>query len=152
MNDNQTIPTRTDINVYDSLDERSACERFLGKSLDEAETLFRQNTMGPIQDLLWMGPVAFRFYVRAAITYIESEYADGDSDSINSLAGTLSHWQEYDPAELVPCACLLADFCRTVFEQFDRYDADPAIYVGLREQYQHLAELFTHIADVSRTA
>jgi hypothetical protein len=99
-----------------------------------------------------MGPVAFRFYIRAAINYAQSEHAIGDSGIISGLAGTLSCWQEHYPAELVPCARLLADFCRAVLEQFDRFDADPEIYVGLREQYHHLAELFTRNSNATGIA
>lgn len=40
-----TLPTCREINVYDSLDERSACEHFLGKTLEEAEALFRENSL-----------------------------------------------------------------------------------------------------------
>jgi hypothetical protein len=39
------LPTRDDINVHDSLDERSACEHFFGKTLEGAETLFRENSL-----------------------------------------------------------------------------------------------------------
>ena len=152
MNDSQTLPNRADIDVYGSLDERSACEHFLGKSLDEAEALFRETSLHYQEDLMWMGPVAFRFYVRAAIAYAESDHATGDSDIISCLAMIFSFWQEHYPAELVPCARLLADFCSTVVEQFDRFDAAPVLDAGLREQYQHFAELFTRIADAPRTA
>ena len=63
------IPTSNEINVYDSLDERSACEHFQGKNLDEAELLFRENSLCYQEDLMWMGPMAFRYYVEAAIRY-----------------------------------------------------------------------------------
>jgi hypothetical protein len=143
MNESQKIPSRADIDIHGSLDEARASKNFLGKSLDEAEALFRENSLHYQEDLLWMGPVAFRFYIRAAIHHVQSEHATGDSDIINCLAGTLSFWHEHHPAELVPCARVLADFCRTVREQFDRFDADPEIYVGLREKYQHLAAILT---------
>ena len=66
-----TIPSHQDINVYDSLDERSACEHFLGKSLDEADALFRENWLYYQEDLMFMGISAFRFYVQAAIRFIQ---------------------------------------------------------------------------------
>jgi hypothetical protein len=142
---NEQIPRREDIDVYGSLDEARAVEHFVGKSLDEAEALFRENSLYYEEDLLWMGPVAFRFYIHAAINYVQSEHSTGDCDIINCLAGTLSFWHECYPAELVPCAPVLEDFCRTVLEQFDRFDAHPGIHACLREKYQHLAELFTHV-------
>jgi hypothetical protein len=39
------LPTREEINVFDSLDERAACDHFLNKTLDEAEALFRENAI-----------------------------------------------------------------------------------------------------------
>jgi len=152
MNGSQTIPSREDIDVHGSLDEACASKNFLGKSLDEAEALFRDNSLRYQEDLLWMGPVAFRFYIHAAINYVQSEHATGDSGIINCLAGTLSFWHEHYPTELVPCASVLADFCGTVLEQFDRYDADPEIYLGLREQYQRLADIFTRNSNATGNA
>ncbi len=146
MNEGETVPTRAEIDVYGSLDGRSACEHFLGKSLEEAEGLFRENTLYYQEDLMWMGPTAFRFYVRAAVAYVQSEHATGDSDSISSLGGTLSFWCEHSPAELIPCARFLADFCGRVLGQFDRSDADSKIDAGLREQYERLAESLTRLA------
>ncbi len=61
------LPTAAEINVYDSLDERYACKNFLGKNLGEAEELFRENALHYSEDLEWMGPVAFRYYIRAYI-------------------------------------------------------------------------------------
>jgi hypothetical protein len=42
---NMPLPTRQEINLHDSLDERDACEHFLGKSLDDAQRLFRDASL-----------------------------------------------------------------------------------------------------------
>lgn len=39
-----SLPTRQDINVNDSLDERTAYKHFLSKSLTEADALFAENS------------------------------------------------------------------------------------------------------------
>lgn len=39
------LPSRDEINVHDSLDERSACDSFLGKTLEQAEALFHENSL-----------------------------------------------------------------------------------------------------------
>ena len=64
------IPTANDINVHGSLDEEVACDHFLGKTLDEAEALFRANSLYYQEDLMWMGPRAFVFscQLRSAIS------------------------------------------------------------------------------------
>lgn len=97
-----TLPTRQEINVYDSLDERSACEHFLGKTLEEAEALFRENSLYYQEDLMFMGASAFRFYVQAAINYIQSESAIGDGAIISCFASILEHRLEHEPQALAP--------------------------------------------------
>jgi hypothetical protein len=138
-----TLPTRQDINLHDSLDERHACEIFLGKSLEEAEALFRENALFYHEDLMWMGPVAFRFYVGAAIRYIQSEAAAGDSDAVNSFVGVLEYWSEHEPAELVPIAAPLAAFCGYIVEHHDRFDLTLEIHGDVRARFQVLQQTFS---------
>jgi hypothetical protein len=80
-----TLPTRDEINVYGSLDEVSACEHFLGLTLVMAEQLFRENGLFYQEDLMWMGPRAFAFYLPAALSYLRSEAARGDDDFLSCL-------------------------------------------------------------------
>ena len=148
MGESHTIPSREEIDVYGDLDGRDACKNFLGKTLDEAEVLFRENSIRYQMDLVWMGPVAFRFYIRAAIRYVESEYATGDSDIINGLAGTFRFRLEHEPAELRSIASSLADFCSYVIEHFDRFDVDSAIYGDLHGDYSALVSAFRHLTSI----
>ena len=117
-----TLPSRQDINVYDSLDERSASEHFLGKSLDEAEALFRENWLYFQEDLMFMGIAAFRFYIQAAIRYIQSEAAAGDSSIVSCFAMILEFRLEHEPEGLVPIAEQLASICGYIIEQRERFD------------------------------
>jgi len=55
------LPTAEEINVFDSLDERCAVKNFLGKDLEQARSLYRENFLKRQEDLMWMGPIAFRF-------------------------------------------------------------------------------------------
>lgn len=138
-----TLPNREDINVHDSLDERSACEHFLGKSLDEAEVLFRKNGLSHQEDLMWMGPVAFRFYVQALIHYIRSEAATGDSDIINCFAGLLEFRLDNEAKEMVPVARQLVSICSYIAEHYDRFDMTPGIYGDVRSRFQALRQTFS---------
>lgn len=137
-----TLPTRQDINVHDSLDERSACENFLGKSLQEAEALFVENSLQYQEDLMFMGAAGFRFYVQAAINYIQSEAAIGDSDMINCFAGLLEHRLEFEAEELVAVAPMLSAVCRYILEHYDKFDLTPKIYGDLRSRFQALEQTF----------
>ena len=137
-----TLPTRRDINVHDSLDERSACEHFLGKSLEQAEALFRENSLHYQEDLMFMGASAFRFYVQAAISYIQSEAATSDSDIINCFAGLLDHRLESEAEELVAVAPQLASVCRYILEHYGKFTVMPDIYGDLRPRFQTLEQAF----------
>jgi hypothetical protein len=146
----ERLPTRAEIaDERDPLDGACAIKNFHGKTVAEAEELFAgaANSLTYTEDLSWMRPVGFRYYIRAAIRHALSERATGDSDLINGIAGVLAERHERHPRELVPCAGLLAEFCRAVVGQFDRYNADPKIYVGLRAKYERLAELFTRMTN-----
>lgn len=143
------VPTLTDINVHDSLDERWAVGNFLGRTLEQAEELFRESAITHQEDLMFMGPVAFRFYVPAYAKYLRSAASSGDADAVNCFVSLIRHRWEYEPAELEPVRGLLADACRNVLAEWDRFGVDEAIYCGwsergLRGDYEALlANLFT---------
>jgi len=138
-----TLPTRWDINVHDSLDERTACEHFLGKSLAEAEALFREASIMYQEDLMFMGASAFRFYVQAAISYIQSEAATGDGDIISCFASILEHRLEYEAEQLRPVAGRLGSICGYILEHYDRFDLRPEIYGDVRPRFQALQQAFS---------
>ena len=123
-----SIPSRADINVYDSLDERSACEHFLGKNLDEAEALFRENFLYYQEDLMWMGPRAFQYYVRAAINHLRSDTASGDEAAF--FLTDVEFRLEHEPQELVPVVDDLAAVCQYIIDQWPRWKEDTEPFYG----------------------
>jgi len=138
-----TLPTAKEINPYDDLDGRVACKNFLGKSLDEAEALFRHNSTYYQEGLMWMGPIAFRFYVPALIHYIQSAAATGDSDIINCFAGLIEFRLEHEAAELFPIAEQLASACEYIIQHYSRFDLNPEIYGDLKPRLQSLHRAFS---------
>jgi hypothetical protein len=139
------IPSRGDINVFDSLDEREACKHFLGKNLDEAEGLLRENFLYYQEDLMWMGPRAFTYYVHAAINYIHSDSASANSDTVNCLAGLFEFWFEHYRQELLLVAEPLAEVCRYILDHWIKFAVDPRIYGDLRARFVVLAQAFEHL-------
>ena len=137
------LPTATEINpIPEDLDGQRAVRNFLGKSLEEAEALFRESSITYQEDLMFMGAPAFRFYVSAAISYIQSEAATGDPDIINCFAGLLEHRLEFEAEELVAVAPLLASVCCYIVEHYDRFALTPDIYGDLRPRLQSLEQTF----------
>ena len=137
------LPTAREINPNAAdvdFDGGHAERHFLGKTLEEAEALFRENSIYYQEDLMWMGPVGFRFYVRAAINYLRSDAATGDSGMVHAFVGLLGFWLEFHPKELVPVAAELAAACASLRAEYDRFDVAPEIYGDLRPRLQSLEE------------
>jgi hypothetical protein len=123
-----SAPTCGEINVHSSLDEQAACAHFLGKDIEEAEALFRENALYFQEDLLWMGLSAFLYYAEAAIRYIESPAAYGDSDIVRCWTAILEFRRDVDGIEaLSPIGRRLAeslDFILANWRRFEIYEDD----------------------------
>lgn len=133
------IPTREEINIYGSPEEEWACKNFLGKDLDEAERLFANSSC--YEDLTWMGPVAFRFYVQAADRYLRSEASAGDWEAAIFLLHPLESRLEDEPEEIGPVAAQLASLCHYMAERQEKFDAGD-IAGDIVERYSALAKRF----------
>jgi len=133
-----TLPTAKEINPYGDLDGQCAEKHFLGKTMEEAESLFRKASLTYQEDLMFMGPVAFRFYVRAAINYIESESARGDSDMINCFFGILKSRLKNNAKEIAPITTTLAAICSYIVTHYDKFDLTESVYGDLRPRFAAL--------------
>ena len=118
------LPTSEEINVFDSLDERCAVKNFLGKDLEQARSLFRENFLRYQEDLMFMGPIAFRFYVAAAISYLLGEESASDSDAASSFCGLIAFRLDYEPAEIAPAGSILREGIRGILQGFNRYGCE----------------------------
>lgn len=131
-----SLPTAADINVYNSLDETSACEHFLNKSLDQAEALFREDSAYYQEDLMWMGPKAFRYYLPAATNYLRSDDAIGDDHFIDSLYEIVMFRLDLegfsdaiDPVE---------EMIEYILDNYEKFNVATETYGDLREKYKQL--------------
>jgi len=136
------IPRREDIDVFGSRDEQTACRHFLGKTVDEAEILFREAVLVYQEDLMWMGPVAFRYYLQGLIQYIRSDSAIGDADAINCLAGILEFRLQSNADALSPVLDQLSNICMYVVHFNDKFDSSVEFYGDLRARFSKLAKAF----------
>ena len=141
------LPSEQELNPFDDLDGRKAAEHFLGKNIEQAEALFRENSVYYQEDLLWMGPIGFRYYIDAAINVIQSSDSSGDPDLVAGLAGTLEFRIQNEPEELLVVAAKLAHLCERVIEEWLRFDVDPKIYGDLKARYSSLQAWLRRLAD-----
>ncbi|HEX7027035.1 MAG TPA: hypothetical protein VF268_07320 [Gammaproteobacteria bacterium] len=82
-----SIPTKSDWGEIDKndLDAQYAFKQFYGKSLSEAENMFRKNALHYQEDLYSMPGKVFSYYVQAFINYLASGDSAGDSDGASSF-------------------------------------------------------------------
>ncbi len=139
-----TLPTAEELNPYDDLDGRVACRHFLGKSLAEAEALFRENEIYYQEDLMWMGSQAFCFYVQAAMNHVRREPTK-PAAFLAGLTSTLEFRIETDVDGLRPVARLLLEFLQELLPpaQFMEEAAgnDPGTRERMRQIQGELARL-----------
>ena len=146
------LPTRQEICPHDDLDGRVACEHFLGRSLHEAVALFREQPSYYESDLMWMGPVAFRYYVHAAIQFIRGlDAGHVQGEFITGFAGTVRHRLQYEAHELAPVATELAGICGYIVEHWPRFGVDPEFYGDVRARYAALQQAFLRLSAETET-
>ncbi|MHB1155299.1 MAG: hypothetical protein ACYC26_00525 [Phycisphaerales bacterium] len=134
------LPSEKQINVFGSLDEQSAVEHFLGKNLQQAEELFRDNFICYQEDLMWMGPAAFCFYVDAAIAYLLSPNSTGDSSAVSSFCGVVEFQHRYYGQEISSARFRLKNAIMRILQDFERYDCDIQIYGDVAGRYKRMLE------------
>jgi hypothetical protein len=118
------IPTLEEINVYDSLDERTAVENFLGKDRQEAEALFRKNFLYYQEGLMWMGPRAFCYYLPAALAYVQSQSADIGAVELHVPREVIEFQLDPDENVIAPVFPALRDRINLLLASFERIDDD----------------------------
>jgi hypothetical protein len=140
-----SLPTENEINVDDDLDGRTASEHFLGKTIGDAEAMFRDNSLYYQEDLMWMGPVAFRYYVQAAIRYIQSESSEHDCGFVSGLASTLEFRLKHYADSLAPISDQLASTCAYVAEHWPRFQDEYGIYGDVQSRFSALHSALSNV-------
>jgi hypothetical protein len=119
------LPTTDDINVYDTLDERAAVEHFLGKDQADAEVLFRENFLYYQEDLMWMGPRAFCYYLPAALAYVVRDASNVGSLELGFLLNVIEFQLQDNEEAIAPVFLALRDAIDVVLDSIERLDDDP---------------------------
>jgi hypothetical protein len=104
--------------------------------------MFREHSLYFQDDLMWMGGVAFRYYLPAAIQFIHSDAATNDADFIAHFASTLEFRLEREPHELQPVAKQLVALCDYVVQHWSRFESGAEAYGDVRARYRVLQESF----------
>jgi hypothetical protein len=132
------LPTREDFIDIGDLDQVAAFDDFGGKTLEEVRAACGENALGVCEALMWMGRVAFSYYLQAALDYVASAEALEDSTMISGLLATLDFRADPD-RELIatPRVRQTIDY---IVENYDCFDVTPEIYGDLRANYLELKQ------------
>ena len=125
-----------------NLDAEWAYKQFAGKSLDEAEKMFRENALYYQEDLISMPSIAFNYYAPVFAKYILSDYAESDSDGASSFLHMILELLEENRSLAAPeTVKLLLDAAKIVSNKQNYYDADIDIYGEFSELYNKIVQL-----------
>ena len=139
------IPNKSDWGAIEenNLDAECAFRQFAGKSLGEAEDMFRENALYYQEDLISMPSIAFNCYAPVFAKYILSNYAESDSDGASSYLCMIIELLQTETRLLATPETLkfLLDTAKIVSNKQDFYDADIDVYGDFPELYKRISHL-----------
>jgi len=131
------LPSASDFNIHNSLDEIRACEHFLGKTIAEAERLLAEAPHYYDEDFIHMGPKAFDFYMQAAINCVK---VATDDDVIRAMRAAIS--TRFEINDLTLGTERVLEMINYIVEHFDQFgpDAQDTFFLDLKAAYVQLGE------------
>lgn len=146
------LPTREEINPFDDpYDGQRACEHFFGKTLEEAEAMIRESSHVYQEDLMWMGPIAFRYYLPAIAKVLRegtrhhSLILGGTHGLILWFAVVLEFRLEHEPSELSPVATKLTALCEDIADDWARFEGAESLGEAESRFRESLVEVYGNI-------
>jgi hypothetical protein len=128
------------------LDEQYARDKFAGKSFEEAVQMFEENVLTRSEDVSYMPPVPFRYYMLAFKAWVllvvekaEDVFSDAP-DAASSFLRLIELMLEHAPDSIGPIMPELLPAVDFVEANQERYDADKDIYGDFRERAQRIRE------------
>jgi hypothetical protein len=137
---NHQLPSNLDISHTNgvNLDERLALEHFLGKTLEEAEELFRENSTYYWEDLMWMGSYGFAFYSEAFFRYLRSAQAQDDAHSVRALCTILEFRVDSCPQSLLMCDSAVSSIVAFCLDSIARFNLHPEFDAKIAKKLRRL--------------
>ena len=125
------------------LDQSAAHAAFFGKTIEEVEQVFATNPIEGADNLRFMPPVPFQYYIHAFKNFLLSGASKGHADAASSYLRLLQDKLHSDPTAVVPVMPSLLPSVDAVAERQAFYEAPDSIYADftkirdeLRRSYQ----------------
>ncbi|MBX3356721.1 MAG: hypothetical protein KF724_13585 [Phycisphaeraceae bacterium] len=125
--------------MYGDLDEQRACRHLLRKSIQEAAGMLEDNFLRYQEDYMWMGPVAFCYYVDAMIGYITTT---GDAEELRIYHSICEfRLNDLGVRQMRPCAARVATSLDLIACRLDTLDTELALRMRrTSHSYRELAD------------
>jgi hypothetical protein len=116
------LPIESDFIVYGDLDEISACQNFLGKTKLEAKEMLISDFLRYQEDFMFMGPVAFNFYIDCLIDALKKDFSVDNALAFCRLCEYRLGDKLFD--QLKPSVPLVVESFDWLIDRIDSGDAD----------------------------
>jgi len=126
--------------IPEDLDGQVAARNFLGLDVAGALSLIRENSLYYLSDFLWMGPVAFRYYLPALTKYFAEFGPEVGADCVTSLLSTFNLRLQNEPSECLPIRQDMANILIGILSRYDELGVDEDIYGDLRQEIRNTLE------------
>jgi len=135
------IPTEADWRSEPwCLDAKYAYQNFHGKSLGEAVKLFEDNALRYQEDVLFMPSRVFGYYIKAYMTYLTSDAAQGDSDGASCFIALIAFKAEHQPADIAPLWPEIEPVLKRLADHQEWYEALWEVYGSFRSGIHKIVE------------
>ena len=130
-----SVPTAAELNPSADPKGGAAEQHFLGKTVDEAVKQFEDDSKGSAEDLMWMGPRAFVYYLPAAIQYLQSDAAVMDFRAPTLVRLAIEHQLDEDPVAIADALPIIKTFSAYVIWNGKRFSDESDEIIDLESDY-----------------
>ncbi len=126
------------------LDLQYARKVYFGKSREEAMELFPNNPLTTVDEIRWMPPEPFRYYLSAFAAYLSRKETLKDimaSDAASSFLNLVAEKLTEVPQIIAPVLPEILPVAEYVAQNQDLFEADVDIYGNFQEKYEQIREL-----------
>ncbi len=128
------VPNKEDWGDYEKdLDANYAFKVFFGRTISEVVPLFGVNPLERTNELRFMRPIPFRYYILAFRDYLLSKESRDDADAASCYLSLIGEKIMEQPDTIGPVFPALMESMCKIAENQDFYDADEDIYGNFEE-------------------
>jgi hypothetical protein len=119
------VPAKSQLNpTPENLDGQKVVEHLLGKDIEGAVSLLKENSAYFQEDYTWMGAEAFCYYSPALLRYLRSPAARDDYLFAYGMLRTFWHRLDQDGVHIAPAFSVIEEFCSLVEQDAARLGFD----------------------------